>query len=104
MNDSIKEVFSMLNRLCVIITSVAALICLLVFVTGDNSHAVEDKTYQTQYVSDEKIDIVVVKDSGSVPQTVNVVIGIALIGGAVTVCGFCVRELRKERFSPFDMK
>ncbi|MBR6070442.1 MAG: hypothetical protein IKP78_07635 [Ruminococcus sp.] len=91
----------MMNRICVILTTAAALICLLVFVTGDNSQAIEDVCPQTQSVSEDRIQIVV-KDDGGMPYGVNIAVGIVLIGGAVAVCGFCVRELRKERFSPFD--
>lgn len=86
----------------IIVIAIMAVLCVFsAFSTEADSAADTNETASTaiinaEPVSNDKIDIVIVKEEDRFPFNGRIAIGLGLICGAAAVCYMCVRTLRKE--------
>lgn len=64
----------------------------------DSYDAISTAAENSEPVSNDKVDIVIVKEDDRLPSAINITVGLGLICGAAAVCAMCVKTLRKEKY------
>lgn len=91
----------MLNKICVLLTIAAVMICIIVCISGSDSQTINETRNQIDTVSDESN--IIIKEDSHFPNY-NILLGVILLGCSSAVCGFCIHEIRKDKLLQYDIR